>query len=66
MSLVGRNERFPVRMLRDTGAHDSLVLEMVLAFSKESATSCNMLVLSGTGFFRHRFCFHVKTWFSIR
>lgn len=55
MSLFGMNERFPVRILRDTGAHDSFVLERCLHFLKSlqpvvTCWSCQELAFFGTGF----------------
>lgn len=40
---MGKDERVPVHILRDTGAHDSFISEKVLPFSKESETVCNLL-----------------------
>lgn len=44
MSFVGKSERVPVRIHRDTGAHDLFISEMVLPYSQESGTGCNILV----------------------
>ncbi len=44
VSLVDGNQNVPIKILRDTGALDSFILESVLPFSKESDTgSCVMV-----------------------
>ena len=44
VSLVGGDEKVPIKILRDTGAVDSFILESVLPFSKQSDTgSCVMV-----------------------
>lgn len=44
VSLVGRDEKVPIRILRDTGACDSFILASVLPFSSESDTGDRVLV----------------------
>ncbi len=38
VSLIGSTEKVPIRILRDTGASESFILESVLPFSQETDT----------------------------
>lgn len=44
VSLVGSSEKVAVKILRDTGASESFILESVLPFSRQSSTGCNVLI----------------------
>lgn len=44
VSLVGDSKGVPIKILRDTGASDSFILESVLPFSKMSDTGCCVIV----------------------
>lgn len=44
VSLVGEKEEIPVKILRDTGAMDSFILESVLPFSLQSHTGESVLI----------------------
>ncbi|XP_039542155.1 uncharacterized protein LOC120489424 isoform X2 [Pimephales promelas] len=44
VSLVGEKEEIPVKILRDTGAMDSFILESVLPFSSQSHTGESVLI----------------------
>lgn len=44
VSLVGSSNRVPVKILRDTGASESFILESVLPFSADSSIGNNVLV----------------------
>lgn len=44
VSLVGSSIQVPVKILRDTGASESFILESVLPFSTDSSTGNNVLV----------------------
>ncbi len=45
MSLAESNKEIPIRILRDTGAVDSFILESILPFSLQSDTGDSKLVL---------------------
>lgn len=44
VSLAEKEERVPVRILRDTGAHDTFISETLLPYSKETKTGFKILV----------------------
>lgn len=44
VSLLGSEKRFPVKILRDTGASESFILESVLPFSSSSRSGRSLLV----------------------
>lgn len=44
VSLVGSDEKVPVKILRDTGASETFILESVLDFSESSSTGSEMLI----------------------
>lgn len=48
VSLVGNDEKVPVKILRDTGASETLILESVLSFSESSSTG-NEVLIKGIG-----------------
>lgn len=44
VSLVGSDEKIPVKILRDTGASETFILESVLPFSESSSTGSEVLI----------------------
>lgn len=44
VSLVGSDEKIPVKILRDTGALETFILETVLPFSESSSTGSEVLI----------------------
>ncbi len=48
VSLIGSTEKVPIRILRDTGASESFILESVLPFSQETDTG-NRVLIRGIG-----------------